>query len=107
MLASQRKRKSKALKVRQSCPSFILGKDVVLDRMISFSSKALVGKFFYFKMSKSRLSVWITKEWKPISGYCPRFSLLSNFWIVFHFLFEDDLLKIFAKVWLIDQGVLI
>jgi len=104
--ATQSKRRNKTLNARQSRPSYILGKDVALNRMLSLSTKALVGIFFYVKMSKDRLKAWISKEWKQFLGYCPRFCMLSNFWIVFHFLSEEDLWKVEKKVWLIDIGVL-
>jgi hypothetical protein len=44
--------------------------------------------------------------WKPILGYCPRFSLLSNHWLVFHFLSESDLLRILDSPWIFGKGVL-
>jgi hypothetical protein len=104
--AANSKRKNKALKTRQSRPSYVLGKDVALYRMSSLATKALVGKFYYIKMTKARLKKWISTEWKQVLGYCPRFSLLSNFWIIFHFLSEEDLNKVSKKTWVIDRGVL-
>jgi hypothetical protein len=57
-------------------------------------------------MNKIQLSEWILGFWKPLVGYCPRFSLLSNHWMVFHFLSESDLLRILGSPWIIGRGVL-
>jgi len=50
------------------------------------------------KMSPFNLKSWLVKEWKPLLEYCPKFSYLSNFWIVFNFLSEEDLALIFNGV---------
>jgi hypothetical protein len=68
-----------------------LGKDIAMDRVASLSKRALVEKFYYMKMHKARLTSWLQDFWKPILGYCPRVSLLSNHWYIFHFLSEADL----------------
>jgi hypothetical protein len=79
----------------QQCETKLqVGKDITLERVSSLASKALVGKFFYIKMRKAQISQWIQDFWKPLVGYCLRYSLLSNHWLVFHFLVEEDLLKI-------------
>ena len=39
-------------------------------------------------------------------SYFPRYSLLSNHWLVFHFLAEEDLQKILVHPWILSQGVL-
>jgi hypothetical protein len=72
------KRLQKILKVRSSRRSHTLGKDTTLERASSLATKALVGKNFYLKMTKNQLKKWIQDYWKPMVGYCPRFSLLSN-----------------------------
>jgi len=61
-------RRQKNWKVCEAKSSCVLGKDIAMDRVVGLLEKALVGK----------LSEWILGCWKPIVGYSPRFSLLSN-----------------------------
>jgi hypothetical protein len=77
-----------------------------MDRVTSLAEKALVGKFFYSRLTKVQLSDWILGFWKPLLGYSPRFCLLSNHWIIFHFLSEEDLLRVMNSLWIINRGVL-
>jgi hypothetical protein len=97
---------SKSWKVREPKSSCVLGKDIAMDRVTSLSEKALVGKFYYTRMTKVQLSDWILGFWKPLLGYSPRFSLLSNHWMVFHFLSEGDLLRVLNSPWIVGRGVL-
>jgi hypothetical protein len=71
--------KQKCWKVRQSPSCCSLGKDISMDRVSILSKRALIGKFFYAKVPKARLSVWIQDFWKPVLGYCSRVSLVSNY----------------------------
>jgi hypothetical protein len=98
--------KQKCWKVREGKPSCVLTHDIAMDRVIGLSEKALVGKFYYSRMNKIQLSEWILRFWKPLLGYYPRFSLLSNHWLVFHFLSKCDLLRILGSLWIIGRGVL-
>jgi hypothetical protein len=50
----------------------------LVDRVLGFMERALVGKFCYANMSMRYLTEWIFSYWKTILGYYPRFSLLSN-----------------------------
>jgi hypothetical protein len=77
-----------------------------MDRVISLTEKALVGKLFYSRMNKNQLAEWILRFWKPILGYFPMFSLLSNHWMVFHFLSESDLLSILGSPWIFGRSIL-
>jgi hypothetical protein len=99
-------RRKKCWKTRVDKPSCILGRDIALDRVLGLAEKALVGKFFYARMSMRQLTEWMLSYWKPILGYCPRFSLLANHWLVFHFLSESDLLCILGSPWIFGKGVL-
>jgi len=76
-----------------------------MDRVSSLSKKALVGKSFYTRFHKAQL-VWMQDFWKLVLGYCTRFGLLSNHWFIFHFLAEEDLLKILNSPWIINRGVI-
>jgi hypothetical protein len=73
---------------------------------MSLSEKALIGKFFYVRLNKSQVEDWVLRHWKPLVGYCPRFNILSNHWLVFHFLAEEDLLRILDSPWIFDHGIL-
>jgi hypothetical protein len=99
-------RRKKCWKTREDKPSCILGRDITLDRVLGLAEKALVGKFFYARMNMRQLTEWMFSYWKPLLGYCPRFSLLANHWLLFHFLSESDLLRILGSPWLFRKGVL-
>jgi hypothetical protein len=77
-----------------------------MDRVLGLSERALVGKFLYRKMNFHHFSEWLLSFWKPILGYCPRFILLANHWMVFHFLAEEELLRILSTPWIFGKGVL-
>jgi hypothetical protein len=77
-----------------------------MDKGSILSEKALVGNFFYTRMNKVQLIEWILGFWKPLIGYSPRFSLLSNHWVVFHFFAESNLLRILGSPWIIGRGIL-
>jgi hypothetical protein len=92
--------------VRQTTLVCSLGKELAKDRVTSLAKRALVGRFFYLKMQNTRLDRWVQDCWKPILGYCPRINHLSNHWLIFHFLSEDDLQQILSTPWILDRGVL-
>jgi len=94
------------LKVRATPSQCTLGEDLALNKILSLSEKALIGKLFYIRMNKTQIEDWIRKLWKPLVGYCPRFNILSNHWLVFHFLSEEDLKLILEPPWLLGRGVL-
>jgi hypothetical protein len=54
----------------------------------------------------SQLTEWMISFWKPNLGYYPKFILLSNHWLVFHFLSEIDLLRILESPRIFSKGVL-
>jgi hypothetical protein len=56
---ARKNRLDKCLKVRSVTPSYMLGKDIALDKVVSMASKALIGKVFYIKMWKAKISQWI------------------------------------------------
>jgi len=80
--------------------------DITMNKVENLSSKALVGKQIYIKMKKPKLKQWIWDYWKTRVGYCLRFILPSNHWIVFHFLEVGDMLKILEFPWILGRGVL-
>jgi len=99
-------RKQKSWKVKQTTLVCSLGQELAKDRVTSLAKRALVGKFYYLKMNKIRLDRWVQDYWKPILGYSPRISQLSNQWLIFHFLSEEDLQQILSTPWILDRGVL-
>ena len=69
--------------------SYVLGRDIYLNRVGALCSRALVGRLEYFHMGKKDWIDWATQHWKPILTYVPTISLLAKGWLVFVFL-EDE-----------------
>ena len=69
----------------------VLGKYVTINMVTSLSSRALMVRFGFIRITRLEILECITKTWKPLIDYVPRVTMLVNSWVVFHFLFEDSL----------------
>jgi len=76
----------KGEKVKKGRTLCVMGKDVIIDMVLSLSKNSLVGKFEFIKLSRMEFMDWVSKKWKPIIKSMPRVLVLTNSWIYFQFL---------------------
>jgi len=76
----------KGEKVKKGRTLCVMGKDVIIDMVLSLSKNSLVGKFEFIKLSRMEFMDWVSKKWKPIIKSMPRVLVLTNSWICFQFL---------------------
>ena len=64
---------------------YVLGKDVMLDRVPELCHRALIGQLEYCSINKEEWVSWAMTHWNPILNYTPTISLLANRWLVIIF----------------------
>ena len=88
------RRKTKILTALDHKCRFVLGKDVMIDRVSELCHHALIGHLEYCSLNKDEWVGWATLNWKLILNYVPTISLLSNQWSIIVFIEDDDATRI-------------
>lgn len=83
-----------------------LGHDIRLMEEESYSSRGLVGRFGYRRMSVKEVDRWVAECWGPILGYIPVVYILCKGWFFFMFKTEEDVIHILSMVWIVKSGSL-
>ena len=94
-------------KVKPERPMCVLGHDVTIDMVSALSPCALVGRFEYFKLSRSVILAWVREVWKPILKTIPKVVMLINGWVPFQFLTIDDKTTIESQYQILGLGYLV
>ena len=69
---------------------YVLGQDVMLDRVSNLCRRAVIGLLEYCSMNREEWVAWATMHWKSILNYVPTINLLANKWLVIVFLKDVD-----------------
>ena len=99
--------KTKALKALDAKHNYVLGRDVMMDRVYELYRRALIGRLEYCTMTEDEWIDWATINWKPLINYIPIISLLANKWIFFVFIEKTDANCILNNRWTIQKGSLV
>ena len=97
----------KLLKTLDAKRRYILGRDVMLDRVSELCRRALIKHLEYCTMNKEEWVAWATTHWKPILNYVPTISLLANKLLVFVFIEDVDASRILNSLCTIENGSLV
>ena len=86
---------------------FVMGRDIMLDRVSELCHHALIRHLEYCSMNKEEWVTWATHHWKAILTYVPTINLLANSWMVFVFLEDSGTSRILDSLWTIGNGSLV
>ena len=81
----RRKRRDKEFKVKKKVVDFTVSKEHTLERVEGLSSRVLVGRLEYEKMTRLELLKWAQKNWKPFVDYFLWVFTLPKGWFSFFF----------------------
>lgn len=95
----RRKHHARNIKTLKGGFYYVVGHDILMDRVTSLCSQALVGCLEYCCLGKKAWIDWAADYWKLLLTYIPTISILSNGWIVFVFLDAEHASLILDKIW--------
>ena len=95
------------MKTLESKCRYVLGRDVMLDRISELCRRALISHLEYCNLTKEEWVSWATVNWKPILNCIPTISLLANKWLVIVFIDDKDATYILNSLWTIENDCLV
>jgi len=84
----------------------VLGSDIGLEESVSLSLCDLVERISYKRLCHSDLTEWVHTTWRPIMGYAPEITRLTQDWLCFKFKTLEDTTTILEWLWTLDGGSL-
>ena len=95
----RRKRLNAVFKHNMDIKEVFLDEEDLSTQVVSLKRRAVIGRWIFLDGNDFDSASWIGKMWKPIIGYCPKFSSLINGWFCVHFMDENDVYKIISRAW--------
>ena len=59
-----------------------VGKDILIDDIMTYLKLALMGRFCDKKSRNLALEAWMERIWNPVLGYIPKFHVLPRGWFL-------------------------
>lgn len=76
-----------------------MGVELYWENVVRLREHMLVGRWEFIKMNGIQMKEWTQKSGASLLGYRPNVSVIVNRWFGFHFLNEEDALKIAGLPW--------
>ena len=76
---------AKLYKEKEDLPTYVLGKDVNVDKVASLYILSLIGCWEYIRMNRAKMVCWVSDHWCDSLDHIPKVNMLMNGWFVFYF----------------------
>ena len=86
----KRKTKTKSMKPKKIFLDMTVGKDILIDDILTYLKLALVGRFYSKNLGNSALEAWMERNWNPIFVYTLKFHILPRGWFLIKMEKEED-----------------